>query len=90
MKDRVVHRHVGFSFFNNGLLFVRIAFASGFERKWNEHAADLFVIADVRFHFFLGAVLDPLGQNPDFQKMIGIEINETHVAILAHDFNFVG
>ena len=60
MKDCVIHRRIGFRFFNDGFLFVGIAFAPLFDRKWNEHAANFLVIADVRFHFFLGTVSDPL------------------------------
>src|SRR5437879_11067811 len=51
MKHRVIHRHVGFRFFNNGVLFVRIAFAPLFDRKWNEHGAVFLVFHDVRLHF---------------------------------------
>src|SRR5204863_5443174 len=90
MEDRVVHGYVGLGFFNDHLLFVRIAFATCFNRKWNEHAADLFIIAYVGFGFFLGPVADSLGQDSDFQEMIWIEINKVHIAILADHLYFVG
>ena len=56
MEDSVVHRHVGFGFIDNDLLFVRIALAPGLDRERNEHATDFFVIANIGFHFLLRAV----------------------------------
>ena len=63
---------------------------TGLDRERNEHAADFFVIADVGLGFFLRAVPNPLRQNPDFEKMIWIEVNKIHVAIFPDHFDFVG
>src|SRR5438270_6681329 len=90
MKDSVVDRHVSFGLLNNDFLFVRIAFASGLNRKRNKDAADFFVIANIRLDFLLRAMPDPLRQNPDFEEMVRIEINEIYIPIFASDFNFVG
>ena len=57
MKYRVIHRHVGFGFIDDDLLFVRCALASDFDRRRNKYAAGFFVIAKIRLDFLMRAVL---------------------------------
>ena len=89
MKHRVVDRNVRFRFVEDDLLFVGRAFATGLDRERQKNAVDFLVIAQIGFDFDLCAVFHSLRQNPDLEEMIRIEINKTHVAVLAHDLQLV-
>ena len=89
VENAVIDADVGFAFVDDRFLFVVRSFASGFYRKRNEYAADLFIIAQVGLYFHLRAVLDALVDDANLQKVIGIEINEVNVAIFADDLQLV-
>src|SRR5712691_3849089 len=85
LKHGIVDRDICLSFIDNYLLFVGIAFATGLDREGNKNIVDLLIVPEIGFLFDLCAVLDPLRQDPDFQKMIRIEVNVTNVAIFPDD-----
>ena len=86
MKDGVINRDVSLRFIDDSFLFVRITLTAGFDRERNKYAINFLVITEIGLDFHLGALFNPLCQNPDLKKMIRIEVNEIYIPIFAYDF----
>src|SRR5437016_13855081 len=88
-EDRVINRDIGLGLVDVDFLLVWAAFAAGLNGKRKKDAGDFFVVANIGLHFHLCALLDPLRRLANFQESIGIEINESYVAVLADHFELV-
>jgi hypothetical protein len=60
LKYRVIYRHVGFDLIDYDSLLVGRSLAPDLNRRWNEYASDLFIIAQVGLYLFVRAVSGPL------------------------------
>jgi hypothetical protein len=70
-------------------LLVRRSFASELDRRGNEDASGFFVVPKIGLLFFLRAVSRAFRQDPDFQKMIRVQINKAYVSILPNHLQLV-